>query len=153
MDKNAIIETLDCLFEKFGIAVDWTTENVLPYVEQLAEKIVTYNIVVDAMWVGASILGIIGCCIYARILYGSYKHCKTTETQTVLFDTWLNSYGQRRFEMTSTAYLGNALSGFIVIVSCICLFIDGGDLLKWIFIPELQLIEYVSDLVSSLGVS
>jgi hypothetical protein len=147
MTENKIIETLDYLFEKFGIAVDWTTENVLPYVEQLAEKIVTYNIVVEAMWVGASVLGIIVCCIYARILYGSYKLCKTTQK-----DTLLVSY-LPRLECTDFSMVGfgaNILVAFIAITSIICLFIDGGDLLKWIFIPELQLIEYVSNLVNNV---
>ena len=150
MDKNAIIETLDYLFEKFGIAVDWTTENVLPYVEQLAERIVTYNIITETLWVIASILAIIGCCVYVRILCGSHKLCKTTKEDTILC-----SYSSlvECADLSTIGFVGSLIAGATTITSIVCLFNDVGDLLKWIFIPELQLVEFVSNLVSSSGVS
>ena len=30
--SQQIIEVLDYLFEKFGIAIDWTSENIMPYI-------------------------------------------------------------------------------------------------------------------------
>ena len=49
--SEQIIKILDALCTKFGIAINWTSENVIPYVEVLCKKLVTYEIVTSAMWV------------------------------------------------------------------------------------------------------
>lgn len=42
--SSQIIEVLDALCAKFGIVVDWTTSNVLPYAQDLCDRIVRYEI-------------------------------------------------------------------------------------------------------------
>lgn len=42
--SEEIIKVLDALSEKFGIAIDWTGENVLPYVEEFLPKITNWLI-------------------------------------------------------------------------------------------------------------
>ena len=54
--SEEIIKVLDALAEKFGLAVDWTSANVIPYLEQLCGKYVNYEIVTSVVWL---ILGII----------------------------------------------------------------------------------------------
>ena len=46
---NKIIETLDYLGEKIGIAIDWTAENVYPQVLNFMARYKTYEIVIDIM--------------------------------------------------------------------------------------------------------
>lgn len=41
--SEQIIQVLDELGKKFGIAVDWTAANVLPYAQELVNKAVTYR--------------------------------------------------------------------------------------------------------------
>ena len=48
--SNRIIEVLEYLSEKLGIAVDWTSNNTIPYLQQLCEKYITYCIVIDITW-------------------------------------------------------------------------------------------------------
>ena len=43
--NTELINVLDQLSERFGLAVDWSSQNVLPYVQQLAEKLVRYRAV------------------------------------------------------------------------------------------------------------
>lgn len=43
--SNQIIEVLDYLSAKMGIVVDWTAENVVPYLTDLIERMVSYQIV------------------------------------------------------------------------------------------------------------
>lgn len=38
--NNTIIEILNYLGEKFNIAIDWTSENVVPYIQELFNKFV-----------------------------------------------------------------------------------------------------------------
>lgn len=42
--SKQIIEVIDALCEKFGIAIDWTANNVIPYIETLCARIVSYEI-------------------------------------------------------------------------------------------------------------
>ena len=42
--SSQFIEVLDALCEKFGIAIDWTSKNVMPYVTDLDARIITYEI-------------------------------------------------------------------------------------------------------------
>ena len=48
--SSQFIEVLDALCEKFGIAVDWTSQNVVPYLTDLAARIITYEIWTSVAW-------------------------------------------------------------------------------------------------------
>lgn len=41
--SNEIIEVLDYLCDKFGIAIDWTNQNIMPYLEQLFTKFIAWE--------------------------------------------------------------------------------------------------------------
>ena len=49
--SSQFIEVLDALCEKFGIAIDWTSQNVVPYVTELATRIIAYEIWTSAAWI------------------------------------------------------------------------------------------------------
>ena len=53
--SEQVIKVLDAVCDKFGIAIDWTSNNVIPYIEQLGNKIVTYDICMSIMWL------VVGC--------------------------------------------------------------------------------------------
>ena len=49
--SSEIIEVLDYLGEKFGIAIDWTSNNVLPYLQTLADKFIKWEIFTSILWI------------------------------------------------------------------------------------------------------
>lgn len=49
--SEQIIQVLDELSKRFGVAIDWSKDNVLPYINTLAEKIVRYELWTSAVWV------------------------------------------------------------------------------------------------------
>ena len=49
--SSEIIEVLDYLGEKFGIAIDWTSNNVLPYLQTLADKFIKWEISTSILWI------------------------------------------------------------------------------------------------------
>lgn len=49
--SEQIIEVLNTLCDKFGLAIDWTGQNVLPYVQELAEKMVNYELWTSVAWI------------------------------------------------------------------------------------------------------
>ena len=54
--SEEIINVLDALAERFGMVIDWTAQNVIPYIEQLLVKLINYEIVTSVIWL---IFGII----------------------------------------------------------------------------------------------
>ena len=49
--SNEIINVLDYLCNKFGIAIDWTSENVMPYIESLCGKYIRYEVFTSVAWI------------------------------------------------------------------------------------------------------
>ena len=49
--SNQIIAVLDAICEKFGIAIDWTASNIMPYLQDLCKRIVSYEIATSVAWV------------------------------------------------------------------------------------------------------
>lgn len=49
--SEQIIQVIDNLCTKFGVAINWTSENVIPYLEILCKKLITYEIATSAMWI------------------------------------------------------------------------------------------------------
>lgn len=69
---NEIIKVLDNLGEKFGIAVDWSSANVVPYLQDLMTRIVKYETCTSVAWIVLFILGIL-------ILFAMRKFTKDIE--------------------------------------------------------------------------
>lgn len=46
-----IIEILNYIGEKLGIAIDWSANNILPYLQELGKKYITYKISLDWFWI------------------------------------------------------------------------------------------------------
>ena len=48
--SDQIIAVIETLCEKFGIAIDWTAANVMPYIEELAGRFIQYEIWTSVAW-------------------------------------------------------------------------------------------------------
>lgn len=49
--SDEIIKVLDDLSERAGIAIDWTSQNVLPYLQELCDKYISYEIWTSAVYI------------------------------------------------------------------------------------------------------
>ena len=58
--SSEIIEVLDYLGEKFGIAIDWTSNNVLPYLQTLADKFIKWEISTSIIWIIIAVFVMVG---------------------------------------------------------------------------------------------
>lgn len=54
--SSEVIKILDELCARFGIAIDWTSENVVPQLEVIADKLVRYECATSIMWL---IIGVV----------------------------------------------------------------------------------------------
>ena len=58
--SSEIIEVLDYLGEKFGIAIDWTSNNVLPYLQTLVDKFIKWEISTSIVWIIIAVFVMVG---------------------------------------------------------------------------------------------
>lgn len=49
--STEIITILEYLCDKLGIAVDWTSQNILPYLQQLTEKFIRWEMCTSIAWI------------------------------------------------------------------------------------------------------
>lgn len=66
--NNQIIEVLNALCEKFGIAIDWTSQNVMPYVKEFMKKAVNYELWTSIGWISLCVIGMILCFFIAWVM-------------------------------------------------------------------------------------
>lgn len=48
--SDQFIQILDVLCAKFGIVIDWTSQNVMPYLTDLAARLINYEIWTSVAW-------------------------------------------------------------------------------------------------------
>ena len=49
--SDEIIKVLDAVGAQFGIAIDWTQQNIIPYLTVLTEKIVRHEMATSITWI------------------------------------------------------------------------------------------------------
>lgn len=57
--SEEVIKILDYLGEKIGVTIDWTSNNVIPYVEKLCEKFIKWEISTSIAWLVIGVLAVI----------------------------------------------------------------------------------------------
>jgi hypothetical protein len=57
--SEEILTVLDYLGHKFGIAIDWTSENVMPYLQDLASRYIKYEVFTSIAWIALFVVIII----------------------------------------------------------------------------------------------
>ena len=132
--SSQIIEILDNLAQKFGIAIDWTGQNVIPYVQELTKKIVNYELWTSVAWISLFVIGMILCFFIAWVM-----------TKTKDFD-WSNV----EYEVIPTIacvlnICGICLSIFLVIVVTFQIF----DIITCLTFPEKIILDYISLIINT----
>lgn len=130
--SEQIIQVIDALCEKFGIAVDWTSKNIIPYVESLCGKLVTYEIVTSIVWVAFMTLLSIGSIIAAK------KFCSIVKKK--MEEDWWGDW-EIPFGLTICTAI------IVVLVSIIVTAVQTMDIIKCLTFPEMYVYQYVSTLI------
>lgn len=117
--SEEIIKVLDELGKKFGVAVDWTQQNVMPYAQDLGNRIVKYEIYSSIVWM---IIGTIAILISGLFYYLSIK--RKWNKDTVDWFSFL-------------FFIVCCVSIIVIIIPQIF------DIVKCITIPETMWIDYI----------
>lgn len=132
MVSDEIIKVINELCQKLGIAVDWSTENLLPQIQMIINKYTVYSIARNAMW------GLF-CAVVAVISFKAglrmFNAIKTEQHWVI------DKYGD--LTIISIAYMIFISICFVVsaIVACVCI----ENLIKALIIPELYTIQKIME--------
>lgn len=127
--SDQIIAVIDNLCAKFGIAIDWTSENVIPYITELAGKFIKYEIATNVFYV---VLILISLCV-------SIKYLKITTKKTIESD-WDEMYAIPMAIVVITTVICVAFFALAAIPSVI-------DIITCLTFPEKMIFDYVSSLM------
>lgn len=83
--SDEIIKLLDDLSERFGVAIDWSAENVLPYAQELFQKFTNYEIWTSVLWLVIAAVGFIAAIIMTKKWWNISEGCVLILTIPMLF--------------------------------------------------------------------
>ena len=116
--SSEIIEVLDYLGEKFGIAIDWTSNNVLPYLQTLIDKFIKWEISTSIVWIVIAVFVMIGMIVL------------------------INLKGVREINEETYGMLGGLII-VLIIVSFIVICIQIFDIVECNIFPEKALYDFI----------
>lgn len=143
--SEQIIQVIDTLCEKFGVAINWTSQNVIPYIEVLCKKLVNYELVTSIAWTVFAILISVAFVIICRVWYNKVlcRDKEFCEKRGIKPDNrldWEDHVGLMVF-------IGFTI--FVCVVSGFVLIKQIGDIIKCITFPEMYVFEYIKGLIGN----
>lgn len=122
-----LITIFDELCKKIGIAIDWTAENIMPYIKELFERFIKFEIGTSIFYI---ILSLVVCVIFYIASLASYRAAKNREWDEDYFISWFNVVA----------------IGASIILSLIAIVVIGNqiyDIIQAIYLPEKTLYDFI----------
>lgn len=133
--SEEIIKILDHLASKFGIAIDWTSANVAPYLKELIDRFISYEIATSIYVVLCLLFCVVVTAIFSRV---SYPWAARVDFNPDEGEAWPFAI--------SICIL--CLLSFFLILN---IFIQGHDILTCYTLPEKIILEYLKNLMAKGG--
>lgn len=132
--SDEIIKILDDLGRRFGVVIDWSSENIMPYLQDLMQRYINYEVMTSVMWIVVALIVIIGLSISIPVI-NKYANKVLEENHYSDWDVgkWL------------------VIWIFIIIIGCfvICIICQSIDIITCYTIPEKMIFEYLNFLSSN----
>ena len=130
--SEQIINVIDNLCQKFGIVIDWTSENIIPYLEILCGKFIKWEIATSIFWM-----------VFFGLLF--------------LISFFVARFFGKKWDedgSTYSDYEGPAIVSGIITAICFVVFILGigcqsYDIIEAITFPEKTIYDYINCLISA----
>ena len=130
--SEQIINVIDNLCQKFGIVIDWTSENIIPYLEVLCGKFIKWEIATSIFW-----MVFFGLLTLIPFFIARFFGKKWNEDESAYSD-----------------YEAPAIVCWVIAAICFVVFILGigvqsYDIIEAITFPEKTIYDYISCLISA----
>lgn len=123
--SNQIIEVLDALCSKFGLAIDWSSENIIPYATTLMGKLVSYEI-----WSSVAHIAFVFVLLIADIIF--------------LKKTWAKNCDNIDYAAPT-----GMVSSVIVIFTVLVTIAQTMDIIKCVTFPEMFVYQYLKEIIAA----
>ena len=133
-----IINVLNYIGEKIGIAIDWTAENVWPQVLDILGRYRIFQIVGYSIWLVVFAILAVVFIHFGKPFVNNYKSCSENHKDNFWFD-YSNYWSEIKWRAPSCVYLTLLIVylAFVLVGTPIII----SEMLEWIFIPEIQYLE------------
>lgn len=129
MNENSIIAIIDAIAAQFGIMIDWTAQNVAPYLQDLMSRVISYEIGISIFWMIFMPVLATGLVIVTMFLW---KKCKSDPLDYLEDSVWLGP------SITATIVAGAAIIVSLVAIPCNIIHI-----IECVNIPEKVFIDFI----------
>lgn len=129
--SEEIIKVLDELGKRFGIVIDWSNQNIIPYLQELLKRFICYRNITACVWIIISIAMMIVGAIMIKFLN---KWRKSDN-----YDTGYN-------DDETLAGLGYVFSIFIIAIGIGLIIGNILGIAKNICMPEMVVYEYIKNI-------
>lgn len=136
--SQEIINVLEYIGEKLGIALDWSSENIWPQVLDILGRYRILQIVISSIWLAVALIAlVVFICLWIKI-FKAYLACNKDKQSNLWWD-WSGYYGKA--DTTGFVIAATVLSAIAFFLIIPTLIIEPGEILNWVFIPEIQFLE------------
>ena len=140
--SQEIINVLNYLGEKLGIAIDWSSENVWPQIMDILGRYRLLGIVSSCLWIVVQAAFIVyALVVFVKCFKASVK-IKVTKQDNFW---WYSAYSANWMSNAGAVLL--IIAGIFGLTSLCILPIEVGDLLRWIIVPEVEYLEMLKGLM------
>lgn len=133
--SEEVIKILDDLSQRFGIAIDWSSQNILPYLQDLMTRLIQYKNVQAILWIVVSVIMFIVTGIVLKVVLkyiGKYYDS---------LDSHL--YDEDRAFAKGFAWF---IAGIFIFAFILVMILNIRGLIQNIYLPEATIIEYIKSL-------
>lgn len=134
--SEEVIKILDDLSQRFGIAIDWSSQNVLPYLQDLMTRLIQYKNIQAIMWIIISVIVFILVGIILRVML---KYIDKYYDR----DEYSSVYDEDRVFAKGFAWF---IAGIFIFVFILVMILNIRGLIQNIYLPEATIIEYIKSL-------
>lgn len=127
--SEEIIKVLDELGKRFGIVIDWSNQNIIPYLQELLKRFICYRNITACVWIILSIAMTISGVGMIRAL-----------------NKWRKSDDYDDYNDDMLALLGYIFSVFIVALGIGLIIGNMFEIIKNVCMPEMVIYEYITNI-------
>ena len=127
--SEEIIKVLDELGKRFGIVIDWSNQNIIPYLQELLKRFICYRNITACVWIILSIAMTISGVGMIRAL-----------------NRWRKSDDYGDYDDDMLVGLGYIFSVFIVALGIGLIIGNMFEIIKNVCMPEMVIYEYITNI-------
>lgn len=127
--SEEIIKVLDELGKRFGIVIDWSNQNIIPYLQELLKRFICYRNITACVWIIISIAITISGVVMIRSL-----------------NRWRKSDDYGDYDDDMLVGLGYIFSVFIIALGIGLIIGNMFGIIKNVCMPEMAIYEYITNI-------